>query len=250
MAPAPPAVLLVDDDPTAQSIALSMLRHLGVEADAASDGAEGVRMATSQPYDVVLMDLQMPVLDGAEAVRAIRAAPDGDRPRILALADRARPLAASRMAAIGFDGVATKPFSMAGLQNALWPPAEAQPPATPSASPSTSGLPDALMSEVRAHVRALLGEDDEAFVVDLVEAFATSTRNGLSVVDAVRQTRDDDALITLAHALKGSAANIGLVSLADLWDGVEAVARHGDDRAFGTPLTDAVARTRQALGEE
>lgn len=143
--PSSPAVLVVDDDPTARLIAQSMLRHLGIEADAVADGSAGVRMAADQAYDVILMDIQMPVLDGVEALRAIRQAPGGSAPRVLALTDR--PGDGARMREIGFDGVLPKPFSVPSLQRALRPET-----AVPLAVPPTDQA-EALMQEVRAHVQ-------------------------------------------------------------------------------------------------
>ena len=84
---APLAVLLVEDDPTAQSIALSMLRHLGIEADVASDGAQGVRAAAERAYDLILMDMSLPVMDGWEATKALKAAGKAPERIVLGLSD-------------------------------------------------------------------------------------------------------------------------------------------------------------------
>ena len=243
---APLAVLLVEDDPTAQSIALSMLRHLGIEADVASDGAQGVRAAAERAYDLILMDIQMPVMDGVEALRAIRSAPGGASPRIVAVTEHAQPGLEARMVGIGFDGVAPKPFTVPVLQQAVSP----LPKATPTAAPATSsdeGV-EQLLRDIRAHVRGLLGEDDEAFVADLVDTFADSTRKALHLLDPIVADRDFDALARMAHAIKGSAANVGLATLADAWCRIEEASRNADATVFAEPLAAALTQTRLAIG--
>lgn len=243
------AVLLVEDDPTAQSIALSMLRHLGIEADVASDGAQGVRAASERAYDLILMDIQMPVMDGVEALRAIRSASGDVRPRIVAVTEHTQPGMEARMVGVGFDGVVPKPFSIPALQQAVGQlPEEAPLQAPPAPIVSHDEGVERLLHDIRAHVRDLLGEDDEAFVADLVETFADSTRKALQLLAPIEAERDLDALARMAHAIKGSAANVGLSTLADAWCRIEKAARRVDATVFAEPLSAALAQTRLAIG--
>ncbi|WP_420456901.1 response regulator [Rubrivirga sp.] len=228
----PPAVLLVEDDPTHQLIALSMLRHLGIEADAASSGAAGVQMASETDYDVVLLTVQMPVMDGAEAMRAIRARRPGGAPRVVAVTEHGVLGTRERMLEIGFDGVCTKPLSVGLLAEAVRPV---------GAPPSAPGEDDSLLSDVRAHVRSLLGEDDEDFVAELTETFVESAREALASVAVAEAAGDVAALAAAAHSLKGSASNVGLTALASYWDAVET-----DVRGGRVPSTDGLrAATEQ-----
>lgn len=245
-----PAVLLVEDDPTNQLIALSMLRHVGVEADAASDGLAGVRMATDVRYDVILMDIQMPVMDGVEAMRAIRSRLGPDSPRIVAVTAHATAGTREAMMAAGFDGFYNKPLSIAMLQDAITPPPASSAAPALVARPATAA-PDAaaeLVSSVRAHVRALLGEDDEAFVVDLAQSFVATARTGADRAAQARDSGDPASIATAAHALKGSAANVGLDDLASSWDVVERGIRSGESAVLDAPLDRALDATRRAVG--
>lgn len=109
-------VLLVEDNPTNQLVIRKILEALGVRVDTASDGAEGVERAASQAYDLVLMDIQMPGMDGIEATRRIRAM-DGVRGAMPIVAVTANVLADQRSsyADAGIDGVVSKPVSAASL---------------------------------------------------------------------------------------------------------------------------------------
>ena len=251
-----PAVLLVEDDPTNQLIALSMLRHIGIEADAAENGQVGVSMALESAYDVVLMDIQMPVMDGVEAMRSIRALlPPGRCPRIVAVTAHAVSGTRERLLAAGFDGFYNKPLSIALLEEAIAAPSAI--PAEPAvfvarpAAAREAASADArarLVASVRAHVRAMLGEDDDAFADELMASFAASTREAVAEAQAAREAQDADAAATAAHKLKGGAANVGFDDLTQAWGSVETRMRQGAGVAeVAAPLADAIDRTRRTL---
>jgi len=103
-----------------QKLALRLLAQMGYRADLASNGIEAVESVERQPYDVVLMDVQMPEMDGLEASRRINANhPDGRRPRIVAMT--ANAMAGDREAclAAGMDDYITKPIRVEALVAAL-----------------------------------------------------------------------------------------------------------------------------------
>lgn len=226
----PLTVLLVEDDPTQQLIALSMFRHLGIEADAAADGPSAVEHASRRDYDVVLLGEHAGGAEVRDAIRARR--PEGLR--IVAVTERGDPGVTDRLRAEGFDGAIHKPLSVTALDEAVRAPA-----------PQGGGL----LGDVRTHVRELLGEDDEAFVAELVEAFDGSARQALAAVAAARAAGDVHGVATSAHALKGSASNVGLAALTEAWSAVEVGARRGDPAALDGALTAAVAETERALAQ-
>jgi CheY-like chemotaxis protein len=118
-------VLVVDDNPVNLMVASEMLSAFNVSTLMAADGAEAVALAGELPLDLILMDLQMPVLDGLSALRQIRAVEvSRQRPRVPTLAYTSSAPAWAVMQACGFDGLLAKPCDHAALRNSLqrWAP--------------------------------------------------------------------------------------------------------------------------------
>jgi signal transduction histidine kinase/ActR/RegA family two-component response regulator len=128
-APAPDAarsagplrLLVAEDNAINRMVILRLLGQLGYTATAVEDGAQAVRELARAPFDVVLMDIQMPVMDGLEAMRVIRARPSARQPRIIAVTANASAADAAACAAAGADAFVTKPVSLAALERALAP---------------------------------------------------------------------------------------------------------------------------------
>jgi signal transduction histidine kinase/CheY-like chemotaxis protein len=113
-------VLLVEDNPTNQVVARAMLERAGAVVRLAADGAEAVECAADEAFDLVLMDLQMPVMDGLEATRRIRAA-DGPnrRTRIVGLTGAAGPEFEEKCLGAGMDGYVAKPITRGAMHGIL-----------------------------------------------------------------------------------------------------------------------------------
>lgn len=118
-APAAKHVLLVEDNEVNREIALAMLERLGLVVDAAADGAQAVALAQAHRYALVLMDVQMPVLDGLAATRAIRALPGGALVPVVALTANASDEDRRACAAAGMDDVLPKPMDVQELHRTL-----------------------------------------------------------------------------------------------------------------------------------
>jgi len=113
-------ILLVDDSPINHKVGLRMLDRLGCRADVASDGSEAIAAVRRIAYDIILMDVQMPVLDGLKATRQIRQMePLGGQPRIIAMTAAAMNGDEARCRAAGMDDYITKPVQISALKAAL-----------------------------------------------------------------------------------------------------------------------------------
>jgi CheY-like chemotaxis protein len=117
----PLRILLAEDNVVNQKLALRLLQQMGYRADVASNGIEAIECIERQPYDVVLMDVQMPELDGLEATRRIVARwPDArSRPRIVAMTANAMAGDREECLAAGMDDYVTKPIRVEALVQAL-----------------------------------------------------------------------------------------------------------------------------------
>jgi CheY-like chemotaxis protein/HPt (histidine-containing phosphotransfer) domain-containing protein len=216
-------VLVADDSVMNQKVIAAMLAKLGHRADVVGNGREAVDAVEALAYDLVLMDCQMPEMDGFEATRAIRERerPGAPRVAIVALTASAMPGDRERCLAAGMDDYLAKPVTRQALQAMVdrWL----------SAAPAPAGDPAAgdpgVDPELVAELRELAEGEGPAFLTGLLGSFVAEGRKR---VEALRETvKGDDrrAVLQLAHALKGSAANLGACRLASLSGGLEAAAR-------------------------
>src|SRR5205814_4841143 len=116
----PLRILLVEDNTVNQKLALRLLERMGYRADVAGNGLEALEALQRQNYDVILMDVQMPEMDGLEASRAIHESwPAEQRPRIVAMTANAMQGDRAECLAAGMDDYLTKPIQVKALQEAL-----------------------------------------------------------------------------------------------------------------------------------
>ena len=202
-------VLLVEDNAINQEVARELLEGAGLMVDVAANGAEAVDKVSRSHYDVVLMDMQMPVLDGVEATRRIRATDAGRMLPILAMTANAFEEDRRRCEEVGMNGHLVKPVDPERLFAALahWIPEGEH----AVASPLTPEAPAVIDREVG--LRAL-GGDAEGYrqVLDMF------LKNHCGDVDRLsRAIKDGDRPFAerVAHTLKGVAATIGAHALRD-----------------------------------
>jgi len=124
------SILLVEDNAPNRCVVQMMLAELGLRADEASGGLEAVARASQRDYDVILMDMQMPIVDGLEATRRIRSEQRRARPVILALTANVLAGDDERCREAGMDGYLSKPLRMQALSDALKPLVPVRPHAT------------------------------------------------------------------------------------------------------------------------
>jgi CheY-like chemotaxis protein/nitrogen-specific signal transduction histidine kinase len=219
-------ILLAEDNMVNQRVALGILKKLGYRADVVSNGREAVEALARQSYDLILMDCQMPELDGFAATAEIRQR-EGDQRHTLIMAMTANAMQGDRERCLtaGMDDYVSKPITLEVLRDklALWLPAapraasevEAAAMATmtavtsPAASPE---LPDPLDRERVETVRELL---EDAFA-ETIEAFLQHTSSQLALLHEAIAQYDGTTVSHIAHTLKGSSGNIGATRLSAL----------------------------------
>jgi signal transduction histidine kinase/FixJ family two-component response regulator/HPt (histidine-containing phosphotransfer) domain-containing protein len=224
-APAPAtrglSVLVAEDNEVNQLVAAALLERLGHRADLAEDGAKAVEKVTAGSYDLVLMDMQMPGVDGLAATRMIRALP-GPRARIPIIAMTANAMAADRQACLdaGMDDYMAKPIDRRKLAALLehWGANTAPAAVAVADAPAETPLFDQAMRDDLADA---LGEDGYH---QLLGAFGQSLVGRLKELGAATEPA---AVAATAHSLKGAALNLGLARLGHLAAAMETAAKAG-----------------------
>jgi signal transduction histidine kinase/DNA-binding response OmpR family regulator len=215
-------LLLAEDNEVNQRVACLMLERMGFAVDVVGDGQAAVAAVMAGRYDAVLMDCQMPVMDGFEATAAIRlAAPAGPRLPIIALTASALESDQRRCLAAGMDAHVAKPVrfdELAAVLERFVRKVAAEPPAT---TPGDQGEGALLDPAILAQLRALDRDGDGATLRQLLALFSQNTPPLLRSLRAAAATSDREALSATAHRLKGSAANIGAAQMAALCHRIE-----------------------------
>jgi signal transduction histidine kinase/DNA-binding response OmpR family regulator len=224
-----------EDNPANQQVALRLLERLGHAADLAASGREVLERLSRSAYDVILMDVQMPEMDGLETTRAICARwPAGERPRIIALTAEAMERDRQACLAAGMDDYVVKPVGLDRLRRALarcghvTRRGDAAEPST-AASSSSAALDPRVLRELQAE----LGGARE--VREVIATFLDGTPRFLAALRDAAARDDASGMWQAAHALKSSSAMLGAIALSTECGELERDSRAGS-------VVDAVAR--------
>ena len=246
-------MLVAEDSPLNQQVALKQLEKLGYEADAVNDGTQVLEALGRKTYDVILMDCQMPEMNGYEATWQIRerekqnAKDSGVQAHVYIIAMTANTEADNREKCekAGMDDFITKPVQLpeleAALQRALTDPA------------AQRALEEVIDPIVIAGLRQLRLPGKADPLVELVDLFLQEAPAQLSAMAKAITSNDSGSIartLSAASGLKGSAVNLGARNLAALCEEIEQAARTGW-LADATPVLDKTgqefARVREAL---
>jgi CheY-like chemotaxis protein/HPt (histidine-containing phosphotransfer) domain-containing protein len=224
----PLRILLADDNPTNQKLGLLILKRLGYRADVAGNGLEVLEALERQDYDVVLMDIEMPELDGVEATRQIKTQfPPEKCPRIVAVTANAMAGDRERFLAAGMDDYISKPIRVEALVDALTAVGQAAASEAQTADEYAGTIDMASLDRLFD----VVGGDREA-LVELTESFLA---NGPDLIDQLRASagnHDVAGFRRAVHTLKSSANDFGATALADTCASLEAAAK--TDGQIGT----------------
>jgi signal transduction histidine kinase/CheY-like chemotaxis protein/HPt (histidine-containing phosphotransfer) domain-containing protein len=252
-------VLLVEDNPVNAKVAGRLLSMFGLNVDIASDGRAALDLIAKNPYALVLMDCQMPVMDGYTATRERRAQEEREKlPRLPIIAMTANAMAGDREKCLsaGMDEYLTKPLDRRLLAQTLahWlskgnadantprspgPPAPASVvAAAPPVDPPSSSTANPLDQSVIGELIEMMGADFKA----LIDVYVEDAPRQIARLQAAAHGGDLNSVIESAHSLKSSSANLGAKSLAELALRLERDARNG--------RTDDMLELAQNIGAE
>jgi signal transduction histidine kinase/CheY-like chemotaxis protein len=230
----PLKVLLAEDNLTNRHVAIRMLARMGHMVDAVEDGALAISAAAEKDYDVILMDVMMPEVDGLTATRTIRAGtPPRCNVRIVGLTANALDSDRAACETAGMDGFVTKPVTLERLRAVL---EQTDLPIDPFPDLATAPLDALFLSQ-------LADEIDLSGVLEALHAFLEDAPGRMA---AIRRAMTDGTILTIrreAHALSGAARNVGLTRLG------EAASALQDICGKGLPDETAIEMVAAALRE-
>jgi two-component system, sensor histidine kinase and response regulator len=253
-------MLVAEDNLTNQQVAQAILEGAGIVATIVGNGEEAVAAVRDQAFDAVLMDIQMPKMNGYEATRLIRELPQGETIPIVAMTAHAMKGDEEKCLEAGMDGYISKPVNQDRLFHTLWRllrsrkdlsediPLEDEDAASPdiffASETIDHGLPDSLPGlDIKDTLAAL--NIDGATLARIMSGFLADNRQTVDHLQAALADRDLDSLRQLAHSLKGSSANIGANGLSTAAHALEDACRQpalGDGALSGLkPLIENVA---------
>ncbi|MBC7917116.1 MAG: response regulator [Rhodoferax sp.] len=250
-------VLLVEDNEVNQELASEILRESGVQVTVAGDGVQALEQLAKQPFDAVLMDWQMPVMDGFEATRRIRSDPGFALLPILAMTANAMAGDREKCLAAGMNDHIAKPIEVDALLGTLarWvSQGRASAPEVASAAPSPSAKeapPDLPGVDTATALRRLRG--NLSLYRNLLERFATEFARGDQPLQDALAAEDWTSAHRWAHTLKGLAANIGAGELQATAQALERGLQGEQPREalrLVEPATQALVRVLDAIAHE
>jgi CheY-like chemotaxis protein/HPt (histidine-containing phosphotransfer) domain-containing protein/class 3 adenylate cyclase len=255
----PLRILLVEDNVTNQKVALLLLKRMGYDADIASNGLEAIECLERQTYDAVLMDVQMPIMDGFEATRQIRLrwTDPNNRPYVIAMTAHALRGYREQCIEAGMDDYVTKPIHPEELAAALTrcprndvsmlkhakamgisslatpitpetpePSSAASSQSTSNNTPTTSSLSETKQKVLDA-VQALVGDDTE-IMQELLQTYLDSSQVLIENLQSALTEQDPEKLEHAAHSLKSSSASLGAEVLSQMAKQLEQQGRAKD----------------------
>jgi PAS domain S-box-containing protein len=243
----PLRILLAEDNAANQKVALSQLKKMDYRADVVANGVEVLEALERQAYDLVLMDVQMPEVDGLEATRRIRERWPGERaPRIIAVTASTMQEDRERCFEAGMDDYISKPVRIEELTGVLrrcqpvaqagdMPPRQSAKPeqngkalaSAETATPPTRGTPLYAVAAIDTAVLEDLSAGMEEIVPELIGLYFDSAPNLLADLRQAIAQEDGGLLFRAAHTLKPTSATLGAIALATLCEELEHMGRVG-----------------------
>lgn len=229
-------ILLAEDNPVNQQVALHILNKLGYAAHVVTNGQEAIAALECLPYALVLMDCQMPVMDGIEATHQIRRNETEKKTRVPILAMTANAMQGDRerCLAAGMDDYLSKPIDATQLKAMIekWMP-DGTPRDIRSDRVQETGANAVATKDLPIQLNRLkeFFGDDDAAIEELLQVFAHSLHQ-LREKIALAMQQKDTSMLALAHELKGSAGNMGATRLAEAASTLEKLARSEDWQAI------------------
>jgi PAS domain S-box-containing protein len=238
-------ILVAEDNVVNQKVAVRTLEKLGYRADVVKDGREAVLAWESGRYDLILMDCEMPVVDGFEATRQIRSREYGEQHiPIVALTAHAIKGAELQCRAAGMDEYITKPVARERLEACLERFLSDAGIMGRDLADSASGL---VTAPVDLEALRVLSEGDPEFARELMTSFIDGATTALREIARSLDSKDLRSIVNHAHSLKGAGATIQAVAVSLVAGHLEAAARCADNESLAPLVTELHHEVTRAI---
>jgi CheY-like chemotaxis protein/HPt (histidine-containing phosphotransfer) domain-containing protein len=244
----PLRLLLADDNPINQKVGLSVLQKLGYRADMANNGLEVLTALERKAYDIILMDVQMPEMDGFEATRAIvKRWPDAKRPRIIAMTGNALLGDREKCLEAGMDDYISKPVRIGELQAALerWAGRIIQ--RSDTAFLTQQGITANLLDQSLLEELRNMPADGSSMLKELIDLFLENAPQRIAQINHF--LADPLKMAFHAHALKSMSLNLGANRIVEVCQKLEEMAHSGNEESTAR-LAQELERTFRKTQEE
>jgi PAS domain S-box-containing protein len=248
-------ILVAEDNLVNQKVAVRTLEKLGYRADVVRDGREAVLAWESRRYDLILMDCEMPVMDGFEATRLIRSREYGEQHiPIVALTAHAIKGAELQCRAAGMDEYITKPVDRERLEaclERLLSEADVMGRELATTRPPIQTKPDSANALVTVPVDLealrVLCDDDPDFARELMTSFVDGATTALREIARALDSEDLRSIVNYTHSLKGAGATIQAAAVSLVAGRLEAAARSGDNESLAPLVTELHHEVTRAI---
>lgn len=218
-------ILVAEDNPTNQEVAVSLLKKLGYRADVVANGLEAVAALSSIAYDLVLMDCQMPEMDGFRATEAIRSRPDILAPEVPVIAMTADAQASTKKQCLasGMNDYVSKPVGLKNLAQLIekWLPSAVS---SPAAQTLYATGHNTIFFDEKDLLERLT--EDRATARAVIHIFLNQLPGQLSALLSARAAKNADQVRRQAHAIKGAAANVSACAIRECARQIEEAAQN------------------------
>ncbi len=228
----PLRILLADDNTINKKVGLSVLQKLGYRADVASNGLEVLQLLEQKAYDVILLDVQMPEMDGLEAARQVRQRwPETKRPRMIAMTGNAFLGDREKCLEAGMDDYITKPVRIGELQSAIERWATKIVKKSDTTFFTRQGITSTLLDQTLiAELRSMPPAGGATMLKELIALFLEHAPERIAQINQF--LGDPQKMAFHAHALKSMSLNLGANRIAQLCQKLEEMAHSGNEESI------------------
>ncbi|MFW6295988.1 MAG: response regulator [Halothece sp.] len=250
----PLKILLAEDNVVNQKVAINILKRLGYRADVAANGLEVLEALNRQSYDVVLMDVQMPEMDGLTATRHIRQQSSSPlSPWIIAMTANAMQGDREACLEAGMNGYISKPVRVDALVEVL---SECQPyllSKESSTNMTQSSKASVLDPAVLEELKMIAGDAGAEMLIEVIDCYLEDSSNLIESLSTAIEEHSPDLLQRAAHTLKSTSASVGATQFSELCQEIELIGRAGTITGAESLVKKAIAdysQVEEALRSE